>query len=230
MDSGSSDSEEEYQSFKVAVVGNGAVGKTSIIRRLCESGFKESYKQTLGLDFYTKKMTLPNSSVMVSLQVWDVGGQQLGGKMIDHYLSNSHAICCVYDVTNTSSLRDVEDWKDCIARVFKGKTPPKLILVGNKIDMPHRQVSEEMHRDVATKYHMDSYLVAAISGEKIRSMFTKIAADLAGVKVETTDLEWGDQAAVTVHQNEMPVARLPVLHANAKSKSSSESSGGCMIM
>eukprot|EP00796_Vickermania_ingenoplastis_P005910 gene5910-4225_t len=198
MDSGSSDSDGEFHQFKVAVVGNGAVGKSSIIRRLCESGFKESYKQTLGLDFYTKKITLPNSATAVSLQVWDIGGQQLGGKMIDHYLSNSNAICCVYDVTNIASLRDVEEWKECITRVFKGKTLPKMILVGNKIDLPHRQVSDGMHEEVANTYGMDAYLVAAISGEKINSMFTKIAADLVGVQVADTDLEWGDHVAVTV--------------------------------
>lgn len=225
MDSGSSDDDGDLQHFKVAVVGNGAVGKSSIIRRLCETGFKDAYKQTLGLDFYTKKLKLPNSNTEVSLQVWDIGGQQLGGKMIDNYLSNSDAICCVYDVTNIASLRDVEDWKECITRVFQGKKAPRMVLVGNKIDLPHRQVTDEMHAEVAATYGMDSYLVAAISGEKICTMFTKIAASLVGVEVKDTDLEWGDRVAVTVERGQMGRPQLPVLHSTHQSDG-----GGCLVM
>lgn len=214
MHSGSSDEDEDHKQFKIAIVGNGAVGKTSIIRRLCQSGFKTHYNQTLGLDFYTKQLPIPNSNVVASLQVWDVGGQQLGGKMIEHYLSNSDAILCVYDVTNPSSLQDVEDWKDCIVKVFQGKAEkPKLILVGNKTDLPYQKVTKETHDEVAATYGMDAYLVSAISGERIQSMFIKIAADLAEVSVDLEDVDWGDRVAVTVDKRIAPRSRLPILHA-----------------
>ena len=55
------------------VLGDGAVGKTSLIMRFCEDNFKQSYKQTIGLDFFIKRVVLPGN-VHVTLQIWDIGG------------------------------------------------------------------------------------------------------------------------------------------------------------
>merc|ERR1711998_583977 len=88
-DSASSDEGDQMQ-FKVIVIGDGAVGKTSIVNRFCKDHFSNTYKQTIGLDFYLKRVTLPN--VEAALQVWDIGGQQIGGKMLGNYIFGSHAV------------------------------------------------------------------------------------------------------------------------------------------
>merc|ERR1711990_757644 len=77
-----SDSDEgEQMQFKVIVIGDGAVGKTSIVNRFCKDHFATSYKQTIGLDFFMKRLTMPGD-VDVAMQVWDIGGQTIGGKML----------------------------------------------------------------------------------------------------------------------------------------------------
>ena len=63
------------------VLGNGTVGKTSIIMRFCEDYFAKSYKQTVGVDFFVKRFEMPGNHY-VALQVWDIGGQSIFGKMI----------------------------------------------------------------------------------------------------------------------------------------------------
>ena len=63
-------------------MGNGTVGKTSIISRFCDDKYSKSYKQTIGLDFFVKKIDFPDSNVQVTLQVWDIGGQSIFSKMI----------------------------------------------------------------------------------------------------------------------------------------------------
>jgi GTPase SAR1 family protein len=68
----SGDEPENYQ-YKVVVLGNGTVGKTSIIMRFCEDHFARSYKQTIGVDFFVKRLEMPGN-VNVALQVWDIGG------------------------------------------------------------------------------------------------------------------------------------------------------------
>jgi GTPase SAR1 family protein len=75
----------EVLQYKVAVVGNGAVGKTTLISRLCTPDFTPQYKQTLGVDLYKKRIDLPDG-VKASLQIWDIGGQTLNAPMLSHYL------------------------------------------------------------------------------------------------------------------------------------------------
>ena len=88
----SSDEEEpDNLQYKLVVVGNGTVGKTSIIMRFCEDQFGRSYKQTIGVDFYMKRMEMPGN-VAVTLQVWDIGGQSIFGKMIQTYIYEANAV------------------------------------------------------------------------------------------------------------------------------------------
>uniref|UniRef100_A0A4W3HV97 RAB28, member RAS onco family n=1 Tax=Callorhinchus milii TaxID=7868 RepID=A0A4W3HV97_CALMI len=80
-----SDSEEEAQDrqLKVVILGDGASGKTSLATRFAQEAFGKQYKQTIGLDFFLKRLTLPGN-LNVTLQVWDIGGQTIGGKMLDN--------------------------------------------------------------------------------------------------------------------------------------------------
>uniref|UniRef100_A0A8C2Q1M4 RAB28, member RAS oncogene family n=1 Tax=Cyprinus carpio TaxID=7962 RepID=A0A8C2Q1M4_CYPCA len=82
-----SDSEEEIQErqLKIVLLGDGASGKTSLAIRFAQEAFGKQYKQTIGLDFFLKRITLAGN-LNVTLQVWDIGGQTIGGKMLDKYI------------------------------------------------------------------------------------------------------------------------------------------------
>ena len=80
-----SDDEPEQLQYKVILLGDGAVGKTSIAMRFTEDHFAKAYKQTIGVDFFIKRLVLPGE-VHVALQIWDIGGQTIGGKMIGNYI------------------------------------------------------------------------------------------------------------------------------------------------
>ena len=71
-------------------------------------------------------------NIVAALQLWDIGGQQLGSNMLDTYLRNAHAILLVYDITNYQSFRDLEDWLMFVNHTFKDKERPYVALVGNK--------------------------------------------------------------------------------------------------
>ncbi|GMI61916.1 hypothetical protein ScalyP_jg6066 [Parmales sp. scaly parma] len=118
-----SDSEEEddevedYRQFKVILLGDGAVGKTSIASRFVSSNFQNQYKQTIGLDFFLKSVVLPGD-VNVTLQLWDIGGQSIGGKMIHNYIAGAHAVVLCYDISNYSSFENLEDWYRLVKKAF----------------------------------------------------------------------------------------------------------------
>ncbi|KAF4802127.1 Ras-related protein Rab-28 [Turdus rufiventris] len=83
-----SDSEEEESpdhQLKLVVLGDGTTGKTSLATRFAQETFGKQYKQTIGLDFFLRRILLPGN-LNVTLQVWDVGGQTIGGKMLDKYI------------------------------------------------------------------------------------------------------------------------------------------------
>eukprot|EP00056_Hartaetosiga_gracilis_P004634 m.76697 g.76697 ORF g.76697 m.76697 type:complete len:118 (+) comp11894_c0_seq3:86-439(+) len=85
MDEGETD---RIHTIKIVLLGNGSCGKTSIISRYCQENFGEAYLQTIGLDFFLKRLDLPDGS-HATLQIWDIGGQSIGGKMLPTYLENA---------------------------------------------------------------------------------------------------------------------------------------------
>ncbi|AAZ11866.1 small GTP-binding protein Rab28, putative [Trypanosoma brucei brucei TREU927] len=193
MSSDSSDSEKRLLAYKVIVVGDGAVGKTSLIRRYCVADYGSNYKQTIGLDFYSKEVLLPGKQD-VKMEIWDIGGQQIGGTMIDNYIMGAHAIFFVYDVTNKDSFKNIEDWHSCVrdslakharetAEEGAAAVEPLIVLVGNKADLPNRQVSDADHMKMAEMHRMESCVVSACSGERVNALFTQLAATLSGVRL-----------------------------------------------
>ncbi|CAJ1031845.1 putative ADP-ribosylation factor family/Ras of Complex, Roc, domain of DAPkinase/Ras family [Leishmania shawi] len=235
MDSGSDSSNEGATQFKVVVLGNGAVGKTSLIRHFCDSGFTKSYKQTIGVDFYSRKVQLPHSHSPVTLQLWDIGGQQIGGKMLANYIYGCHAVCLVYDITNLNSFKDLREWKESVDKVFaeaSSVAQPKMILVGNKVDLPNRQVTDEHQAAFSKNFSIPHCTVSAQSGEGVNSMFTRIAAALAGVAIRQQDLDLTDRVEVNVAsrpEGRQVAPRSLALQATSESKHKRKN-GDCSLM
>ncbi|XP_029112086.1 ras-related protein Rab-28 isoform X1 [Scleropages formosus] len=129
-----SDSEEESQErqLKIVLIGDGAAGKTSLASRFAQEAFGKQYKQTMGLDFFLKRITLPGN-LNVTLQVWDIGGQTIGGKMLDKYIYGAQGILLVYDITNYQSFENLEDWYGAVKKANEeSEVQPVIALVGNK--------------------------------------------------------------------------------------------------
>ncbi|XP_028919522.1 ras-related protein Rab-28 isoform X2 [Ornithorhynchus anatinus] len=163
-----SDSEEEGQDrqMKIAVLGDGASGKTSLAIRFAQEAFGKQYKQTVGLDFFLKRITLPGN-LNVTLQVWDIGGQTIGGKMLDKYIFGAQGILLVYDITNYQSFENLEDWLSVVKKVNEeSETQPLVALVGNKIDLEHlRTVKADKHLRFCQENGLSSYFVSAKTGD-----------------------------------------------------------------
>mmetsp|Transcript_16157 Transcript_16157/g.31042 ORF Transcript_16157/g.31042 Transcript_16157/m.31042 type:complete len:228 (+) Transcript_16157:158-841(+) len=192
MDSSEDDEPEQLQ-YKVIVLGDGAVGKTSIANRFTEDSFSKSYKQTIGLDFFIKQMVLPGD-IHVAMQLWDIGGQTIGGKMISNYIYGAQAVLLVYDISNHMSFSNLEDWYALVQRTFAGAKMPYVALVANKADLTHlRTVKPEKHNGFADKHNMYSYFLSAKSGDNVIPCFYRICADLAGVPLSKADIELASQ-------------------------------------
>jgi len=181
--------EPEYLQYKLILLGDGAVGKTSLATRFSQDHFAKQYKQTIGLDFFVKRLVLPGE-VHVCLQVWDIGGQSIGGKMVTNYIHGAHAVCLVYDITNYQSFQHLEDWFFLVKRTFDGGKLPYVALMGNKHDLGHmRAVKIEKHNQFADENDLYSYFVSAKTGDQVHPSFFRIAADLSGVTLTKPEID-----------------------------------------
>lgn len=213
----SSEEEAEPLQIKVILLGDGTVGKTSIAMRFAQDYFAKQYKQTIGLDFFLRRCKLPGD-VEVALQLWDIGGQSIGSKMLKNYISGAQAVLLTYDITNYNSFENLEDWYKMVKKVFDGEEMPYIALVANKVDMTHmRTVNPDKHRKFAGS-EMRQFTVSAKTGERCKECFKKIAADLAGVVLSHRDLETDQRilkAEVTKHARR---ADEVVTHGSKKSQ------------
>ncbi|XP_059174895.1 ras-related protein Rab-28-like isoform X2 [Physella acuta] len=157
--------------------------------RYSQENFSKHYGQTVGLDFYLKRIQLPGN-VNVALQVWDIGGQTLGGTMLDNYIFGAHGVVLVYDITNYSSFENLEDWYSAVKKVCHSGPLPHIALVGNKSDLEHmRSVKQDKHLKFAQDHAASSYLVSARTGESVDLCFQKVAADILQVKLSKPEVE-----------------------------------------
>ena len=101
--------------FKVVIVGNSSVGKSSLLRRFADDSFQESYLATIGVDFRFKYAFHLGRSItvngdIVKLQIWDTAGQERFRTITGAYYKGAHAIIVVYDVTKDESFKDIEEF------------------------------------------------------------------------------------------------------------------------
>lgn len=186
-----SDSEDEApdRQLKIVVMGDGASGKTSLATRYSQEQFGKQYKQTIGLDFFLKRIVLPGN-VNVALQVWDIGGQTLGGTMIENYIYGANGVLLVYDITNHNSFDNLEDWYGTVRKVIGKEKLPHMGLVGNKVDLEHmRTVKIDKHQRFAQEHDMSSHFVSAKTGDSVAQCFQKVAAEILGIKLTKPDVE-----------------------------------------
>ncbi|XP_067386429.1 ras-related protein Rab-28 isoform X3 [Emydura macquarii macquarii] len=181
-----SDSEEESpdRQLKLVVLGDGTSGKTSLATRFAQEAFGKQYKQTVGLDFFLKRITLPGN-LNVTLQVWDIGGQTIGGKMLDKYIYGAQGVLLVYDITNYQSFENLEDWYNMVKKANEeSEIQPLVALVGNKIDLEHmRTVKANKHQQFCQENGFTSHFVSAKTGD------SRIAADILGIKLNKAEME-----------------------------------------
>ena len=174
----------------LAIIGDGSVGKSSIINAFKTDGFLPVYKQTIGCDFYEKSLPIRNRNV--SLKVWDIGGQSIHSKNIVQYVGSSSTIFLVYDVTNMDSFNNLDDW----LRIARKHSSSKYIyIVGNKIDLiASRQVTTAQHELFVSENNLHGGLfMSAKSGENVIRAFYEVASEVIGIKLTSYELAFHDK-------------------------------------
>ncbi|MBN2230062.1 MAG: GTP-binding protein [Candidatus Thorarchaeota archaeon] len=162
--------------FKVALIGEGGVGKTSIAVRYTEDRFDQQMKMTIGVNFATKKVQVENSEI--TLLIWDLGGQPRFQDVVMDYFRGSKIGIAVYEVSRSFTMHRLDDW---ISRLHSSVPNCDIFLVGNKIDerLPGMGVSLEEAQEYAKKYNAQVFEVSAKTGQGVPEMFNAVGKFLA---------------------------------------------------
>ena len=113
-------------------MGDGAVGKTSLIKRYADQEFDEEHITTLGLDFVTKKYKCDGQDT--TIKIWDTAGQERFKTLTYSFYKKADGIIIAFDVTDNKTFENIQNWIDSINLHADGGIPR--ILVGNKVDIP----------------------------------------------------------------------------------------------
>ena len=116
--------------YKLILFGDERVGKTSLVDRFVNDKFEKNYTSTLGYNIFEKRF--PFGDYIVSLMIYDVGGQERFADLRKRYAEGANTAILVYDITNEQSFNNIEKWAQELSR-YIGSLP--FIILGNKKDL-----------------------------------------------------------------------------------------------
>lgn len=162
-----------YNDYKVTIIGQGGVGKSSIVDRVVRNYFNEKTANTIGAAFST--ITFKNHK----FQIWDTAGQERFKSLIPMYLRNSRIVLMVYDVTDEASLETIEThWLDFVKTNTRNSAIPcDIIVIGNKQDLDDGTRNAVVQpliyhaQDLCEIYQLPHLLVSAKTGKNIDEIF-----------------------------------------------------------
>ena len=184
--------------LKVALMGDGAVGKTSIRNRFMGRGFRTEHLMTIGADFATYDFQIDSSKA--TFQIWDLAGQDTFKTVRARFFRGSMAGLCIFDVTRKDSFMNLTKWIEELWR-NSGRGIVPIIILGNKSDL---RDNKSIPVEQGEKY------AQAISGKTARSGFQVQYLDTSaktGQNINEAFYTIGKQIIAGIHSGKMKLGK-----------------------
>lgn len=170
--------------FKIIMVGNSGVGKSSFLTLFTEEKFTSEHNITIGVDFGAKYVNIGDKKI--KLQIWDTAGQERFRAITRAYYRDAAACILLYDVSCRKSFNDLDKWVDDVKSMSNNIN---IILVGHKSDLVYeRVVSYEEGKEYAEKHNMLFIEASSIKNENVEDVFINIAKNILR-KIENENID-----------------------------------------
>ena len=203
----STKSGEDYEYiFKVLLLGNSNVGKSSLFLRFVDDIWNDTFVPTIGVDFKIKTFDIDEKKI--KMQIWDTAGQERFKNIIASYYRGAHGILLIYDVTDKDSFKNLSNW---IIEIEKNANKNVLkLLIGNKTDLEDKRViTYNQGKEFADGYGLKYIETSAKKKLNVNEAFETIGRELI--------LHSEDKKIVRQRQNKkISVASVQDLNANKK--------------
>lgn len=166
--------------YKLVVVGAGGVGKSALTIQLIQNYFVDEYDPTIE-DSYRKQVVIDSETCL--LDILDTAGQEEYSAMRDQYMRTGEGFLCVFAVNNINSFQEVNQYREQIKRVKDDEHVP-MVLVGNKIDLPHPTVKNEDASNKAKEFGIPYIETSAKTRQGVDDAFYTLVREIRKFKLK----------------------------------------------
>ncbi|KAK6311842.1 hypothetical protein J4Q44_G00175060 [Coregonus suidteri] len=180
--------------FKLLIIGNSSVGKTSFLFRYADDSFTSAFVSTVGIDFKVK--TVFRNDKRIKLQIWDTAGQERYRTITTAYYRGAMGFLLMYDITNQDSFNAVQDWATQIKTYSWDNA--QVILVGNKCELEDdRLVPTEDSQRLAEELGFQFFEASAKDNINVKQVFERLVDVICEKMNESMD---GDANLMSIHR------------------------------
>ena len=161
--------------IKIALIGDSATGKTSLIKSLIEGPLKKEvkYQTTINIDYFAKIIECNNQKI--NLQIWDTAGTERYQSLTSGYLRGVHGCIIVFDVTKRDSFEKIENWIKTFHYFNNKNNNNNIVIVGNKIDKKERVINKNEAQNFCLQNNFSYFETSALNGENVLNSFQCLA-------------------------------------------------------
>ena len=171
---------EDEITLKILLLGDTAVGKTSILLKYTDGYFPEMYVSTIGVEYKSKKININGNEI--NLQIWDTAGQERYKSITTSFLKGADGVLFVYDITQKASFDGLKSWIRDSQEVTQDF---QKIIIGNKKDKEkERKVSKEYFKKFCKDKKLKGFETSAKFGENIDESFEALIKMIIGEKTK----------------------------------------------
>ena len=170
MDEKDDDDNIDVYLYKIILLGDSFVGKTSLIIRFCDDLYEDVGTATIGVD--TKTKFIKRKDKKIQLQIWDTAGQERFRSLAKNCTNQMDGIILVYDINQKETFQNIKIWYNNLRDTVDFKKVG-FILVGNKSDMP-RDVSQNMAEEFSNNHNITFIEASAKDNKNVSEIFVKL--------------------------------------------------------